>query len=232
MCDLVPPLNAFDIVVKQVNAGIPNLGAVLGPAIGIGAARAVSCHFSVMAGNIGSLFNAGPDVVKGATFEEDLSVSDLGGPDIHCRNGTIDNMAVDEEDAFRQLRTVLRYLPDHGSKIPPVVDSTDPSNRMDESLRSAIPRKRERMYDPRKIIRTIVDSETFFEIGSLWGTTVIVGLALMSGRPVGILSNNCESGAVGHNLCFSLHGSRCRERVLHQSPLLASLNGDGWRIFY
>lgn len=61
----VPPLPSFDYVVRQLNMGIPNLGAVLGPAIGLGAARVVSCHFSVMAQDVGSLFNAGPKVVAG-----------------------------------------------------------------------------------------------------------------------------------------------------------------------
>lgn len=61
----LPPHIIFQPVVKQLNAGIPNLGAVLGPAIGYGAARVVACHFSVMAADIGSLFNAGPKVVAG-----------------------------------------------------------------------------------------------------------------------------------------------------------------------
>jgi acetyl-CoA carboxylase carboxyltransferase component len=76
----VPPLPSFTQVVQQLNLGIPNLGAVVGPAIGLGAARVVACHFSVMAADIGSLFNAGPSVVKNATFEEGLSLTDLGGP--------------------------------------------------------------------------------------------------------------------------------------------------------
>lgn len=59
----IPAVRTFNIVIKQLNGGIPNLGAVLGPAIGLGAARVVACHFSVMAGDIGSLFNAGPNVV-------------------------------------------------------------------------------------------------------------------------------------------------------------------------
>lgn len=59
----IPAIRSFNIVIKQLNGGIPNLGAVLGPAIGLGAARVVACHFSVMAGDIGSLFNAGPNVV-------------------------------------------------------------------------------------------------------------------------------------------------------------------------
>jgi len=77
----IPPLPGFEHVAAQLNMGIPNLGAVLGPAIGLGAARVTACHFSVMAANVGSLFNAGPQVVKGATFEEGLSMAELGGPD-------------------------------------------------------------------------------------------------------------------------------------------------------
>jgi acetyl-CoA carboxylase carboxyltransferase component len=61
----IPPMPSFEHVVKQLNMGIPNLGAVLGPAIGLGAARVVSCHFSVMAADVGALFNAGPKVVAG-----------------------------------------------------------------------------------------------------------------------------------------------------------------------
>ena len=189
----VPPLEAFEHVIKQLNQGIPNLGAVLGPAIGLGAARVVSCHFSVMAADVGALFNAGPKVVAGATFEEGLSFRDLGGPGMHCTNGTIDNLAATEADCFEQLRTVLSYLPNHGTQIPPVVTSDDPADRISESLRSAIPRKRTRMYNPRQIISTVVDSSSFFEIGSLWGVSVIVGLARLDGRPVGIVSNNPES---------------------------------------
>ncbi|KAF7190736.1 Propionyl-CoA carboxylase, carboxyltransferase subunit [Pseudocercospora fuligena] len=194
----VPPMQGFDIVTKQLNMGIPNLGAVCGPAIGLGAARVVSCHFSVMAANVGSLFNAGPQVVKNATFEEGLSFTDLGGPAMHCTNGTIDNLARDEEECFQQIRQVLGYLPNCGTDVPPVVVCEDPVQREDVSLRSIIPRKRERMYNPRTVIRTVVDKDSFFEIGALWGRTAIIGLARLGGRPVGILSNNAEisTGAI------------------------------------
>lgn len=191
----VPPLPSFSQVIQQLNLGIPNLGAVLGPAIGLGAARVVACHFSVMAGDISSLFNAGPNVVKNATFEEGLSLTDLGGPDVHCRNGTIDNLAADEADCFEQIRTVLSYLPDCGTKLPPTVEVSDPIDRVSENLRSVIPRAKNRMYNPRAIITEVVDQGTFFEIGSLWGTTSIVGLARLGGKPVGIVSLNCEVNA-------------------------------------
>ncbi|KAH8805878.1 carboxyl transferase [Xylogone sp. PMI_703] len=191
----VPALHSIEPSVKQLNMGIPNLGAVLGPAIGLGAARVVMCHFSVMAADIGSLFNAGPKVVEGATFEEGLSLTDLGGPSMHCTNGTIDNLAANEQECFEQLRMVLGYLPNSGASAPPVVSSEDPIDRNCEELRAIIPRKKARMYDPRKIITTVVDIGSWFEIGSLWGTTAIVGLARLAGRPVGVVSLNCEVNA-------------------------------------
>lgn len=191
----IPPLDSLEHVVKQLNMGIPNLGAVVGPAIGLGAARVVACHFSCMAGDIGSLINAGPAVVKSATFEEGLTLSDLGGPAVHCANGTIDNLAANEAECFEQIRTILSYLPDCGTQIPPVITSNDRPDRISQELRTVIPRKRERMYDPRRIINLVVDSGSFFEIGALWGRTVIVGLARLDGRVVGIVSNNCESNA-------------------------------------
>ena len=190
----LPHVTVLGTVVKQLNAGIPNLGAVLGPAIGLGAARVVSTHFSVMAGDIGSLFNAGPKVVEGATFEEGLSFSDLGGPGMHCTNGTIDNLAENEEGCFDQIRTVLGYLPNCGElQAPPVyADFGDDVNREDMALRTIIPRKKNRMYNPRTIIESVVDRGSWFEIGSLWGRTGIVGLARQAGRSIGILSLNCE----------------------------------------
>lgn len=194
----VPPMDSFGHVVKQLNAGIPNLGAVLGPAVGLGAARVVACHFSVMAGDIGSMFNAGPKVVAGATFEEGLSPRDLGGPAMHVTNGSIDNLAQNEAECFHQIRTVLGYLPNSGTQMPPVLPQTpssDPVDRISSSLRSIIPRKRSRMYDARKIITTVVDASSFFEIGALWGTTAIIGLARLGGKPVGVISLNCEVNA-------------------------------------
>lgn len=102
-------------------------------------------------------------------------------------------MARDEHDAFEQIRRVLSYLPNSGFSAPPVIKSGDVPDRREEALRSLIPRRKERMYDPRRLITLVVDSGSFFEIGALWGTTAIVGLARLDGHPIGIISNNCES---------------------------------------
>ncbi|KAK8157639.1 carboxyl transferase [Phyllosticta citrichinensis] len=194
----VPPMVGFDSVVQQLNMGIPNLGAVLGPAIGLGAARVTACHFSVMAADVGSLFNAGPKVVAKATFEEGLSPRQLGGPGMHCTNGTIDNLAANESECFEQLRTVIGYLPSSGTQLPPVIASSHPLSQQTPSLRTAIPRARSRAYNPLPIITTLVDASSFFQIGQHWGQTAITGLARLGGHPIGILALNplVNSGAL------------------------------------
>lgn len=114
---------------------------------------------------------------------------------MHCTNGTIDNLAANEEECFEQLRTILSFLPNHGLSLPTTITAEDPANRSCEALRTIIPRRKARMYNPRTIITTVVDESSWFEIGHLWGTTSIVGLARLAGFPVGIISLNCEVNA-------------------------------------
>lgn len=200
----VPPMPGFAHVTAQLDLGIPNVGAVLGPAIGLGAARVTACHFSVMAADVGALFNAGPHVVAKATFEEGLTPSELGGPDVHCANGTIDDAAPDEAACFARIGRFLSYVPDCGlNDLPPVhldqdsAGAHDPPHRDVTALRSLIPRRRQRAYAMSRLIQTVLDQDSWFEIGAGWGKTAIVGLGRLSGRPVGVIANNPEvlSGA-------------------------------------
>ena len=89
---------------------------------------------------------------------------------MHCTNGTIDNLAANEQECFEQLRILLSYLPNWGGSLPPTVLSKDPVDRMCENLRSIIPRRKARMYDARKIITSVSDKGSWFEIGALWGS--------------------------------------------------------------
>lgn len=194
----VPPTPGFREVAEQLSLGIPNVGAVLGPAIGLGAMRVTACHFSVMASDVGSLFNAGPHVVAKATFEEGLTAGELGGPEVHCANGTIDNAAPDEASCFAQIRKFISYVPDcAANSLPPTAEATDPSDRDLSSLRTIIPRRRQRAYAMRRLIQTTLDQDSWFEIGAGWGNTAFVGLGRLGGRPVGVIANNPEvlSGA-------------------------------------
>ncbi|OAP56373.1 propionyl-CoA carboxylase beta chain [Fonsecaea erecta] len=206
----IPQLELLPWVMRQLDQGIPNCAAVVGPAVGLGAARAAGCHFSVMANDIGSLFNAGPKVVEGATFEEDLSPKELGGAEIHCCNGVIDNLAADERGCYDQIAQFLQYVPNHGGVLPPVVPATDDPNRKCPELRESIPRRRQRSYDVRSIINHLVDRESFFEIGRLWGRTVVVGLARLGGRPVGIFAEFAIGTAAERSACMKWAMELCK----------------------
>ncbi|KAG6918203.1 hypothetical protein DXG01_015992 [Tephrocybe rancida] len=203
-------------------AVVPVASALLGPVVGLAAAKAVLGHFNVMVKGLSQvfvtvklsplsdtlykLFAAGPPVVKQATFE-DLSKEALGGWEIHAQNGTVDNIADSEVDAFRQIASFLSYLPSSIFALPPVVESLDPPTRREEELFSIIPRQRARPYDVRRLIRLVVDASgpiddpnpsTFFEIGKTWGRCIVTGFARLAGRPVGVLTSDClvNGGAI------------------------------------
>src|SRR5262249_56444845 len=91
-------------------APVPVVNMLLGSVVGIGAAKAVLGHFSVMVRDIAQLFVAGPPVVSHA-MGYDITKEELGGWHIHCRNGSVDNLAESEEEAASMTKRLLSYLP-------------------------------------------------------------------------------------------------------------------------
>ncbi|ORX45653.1 propionyl-CoA carboxylase [Hesseltinella vesiculosa] len=182
----VPPLIGMHDVISSLSV-IPVAAAALGPAVGLGAARATLTHFSVIPQKIGSLFAAGPPVVANATFET-VTKESLGGALVHTANGTIDNLAVDEDDCFAQIRLFLSYLPNNNTQMPPVATCDDPVDRCDQDLLDIIPRRRQRPYQVRDIIIRVVDKGSWFEIGARWGDGAVCGLARIHGYPVGVIA--------------------------------------------
>ena len=126
------------------------------------------------------------------------SHDDLGGPRIHCSNGTIDNVAPNEKGCYDQIAQFLSYLPNHGGELPPVLLSTDDGHRHCPELRTTIPRRRQRSYQIRDIIEPLVDKGSWFEIGPHWGRTIVVGLARLGGYPIGVVADDAmvNSGAL------------------------------------
>ena len=113
----VPPLPGFDVVVRNL-AIVPVVAAALGPVAGLGAARVVCSHFSVIVRGSAQLFVAGPPVVA-AAMGETPDKETLGGARLQARAGAVDNVAADEEDALAQLRRFLSYLPGSVWEAPP-----------------------------------------------------------------------------------------------------------------
>ena len=172
-------------------ATIPVANVLLGSVVGIGAAKAMLGHFSVMVRDIAQLFVAGPPVVSHA-MGYDITKEALGDWRIHCTNGSVDNFADSEEEAMALTRRFLSYLPASTFETPPVLPprSDDPPERREEALLDLIPRQRTATFDVRRAIRLMADRDSFFEIGPLWGTDQVTGFARFNGHPVGILASD------------------------------------------
>jgi len=184
----VPPLPGFDLVVANLSR-VPVVAAALGPCAGLGAARVVMSHFSVIVRGSAQLFVAGPPLVA-AAMGESPDKEALGGARMQARAGAVDNEAADEEDALAQLKRFLSYFPTSAWEPPPVVASTDPADRREEELLSIVPRDERATYDMRRILELVFDRGSVFELGRRYGGPVITALARLEGRPVGVMASD------------------------------------------
>jgi acetyl-CoA carboxylase carboxyltransferase component len=184
----VPPLPGFDLVVRNL-AIVPVVAAALGPVAGLGAARVVASHFSVIVRGTAQLFVAGPPVVA-AAMSETPDKEELGGARLQTRAGAVDNEAADEDDALAQLRRFLSYLPANVWEPPPLGPSSDPADRREEALLGIVPRDPRRTYDMRAVLGAVLDRGSVFELGRRFGPSAITALARLGGRPVGVLASD------------------------------------------
>ena len=214
-------------------ATVPVVNMLLGSVVGIGAAKAVLGHFSVMVRDIAQLFVAGPPVVSHA-MGYDISKEDLGDWRIHCRNGSVDNLAETEEEAAEMTRRFLSYLPSNVYEAPPVLprNPSDPSDRRDEELFALVPRKRTTTFDIRKAIRLMADEGSFFELGPLWGTDQVTGFVRFNGYPLGVIASDSQhinGGALTADGCSKLtrHLDVCD---LFHIPVLNLVDNPGFAV--
>ena len=217
---------------------VPVVNVLLGSVVGIGAAKAVLGHFSVMVRDIAQLFVAGPPVVSHA-MGYDITKEDLGDWRIHCTNGSVDNLAETEEEAMAQTRRFLSYLPSNVFEAPPVLPprSDDPPDRRDDELSTLIPRKRTTTFDIRRAIELMADREadgssSFFEIGPLWGTDQVTGFVRFNGHPMGVIasdSRHVNGGALTADGCDKLtrHLDLCD---LFHLPVLNLVDNPGFAV--
>lgn len=204
----IPVNPAWNHVVKNLGR-IPVVAACLGSVAGLGAARVVTSHFSVMVHGTSQLMVAGPPVVKFAVFE-DLDKEELGGANVHRSSGAVDNIVESEQEAFEQIRSFLSYLPSNVWEIPPVIHSTDDPNRKDEDLISVIPRDRRLPYDIRSLLPMIFDKGSLFEMGRYYGGGTVTMLARLDGYPVGVIAPDLFVNAA----CLTAEGADKLERFV------------------
>ncbi|HEY4941818.1 MAG TPA: carboxyl transferase domain-containing protein [Rhizomicrobium sp.] len=210
---------------------VPVVNLLLGSVVGIGAAKAVLGHFSVMVRDIAQLFVAGPPVVSHA-MGYDITKEDLGDWRIHCRNGSVDNLAESEEEAVAMAKRFLSYLPSSVYEAPPVLPPNDPAARREEELFTIVPRKRTTTFDIRRAIRLMADKGSFFEIGPLWGTDQVAGFVRFNGYPLGVIasdSRHVNGGALTADGCDKVrrHLDLCD---LFHLPVLNLVDNPGFAV--
>ncbi len=183
----VPANPGWEHVVRNLGL-VPVVALGLGPVAGLGAARLVSSHYSVMVQGLSQMFIAGPPVV--ARVGEKLTKEELGGAAIHAKSGAVDEVVESEEEAFRQARRFLSYLPASVFELPSRGPTSDSPDRREEWLIEAVPRDRRKVYDMRRVIGALVDAGTFFEMGRRFGSPAITGFARLDGWPVALLASD------------------------------------------
>jgi acetyl-CoA carboxylase carboxyltransferase component len=136
------------------------------------------------------IVTGGPALVERALGIK-VTKEELGSAKIHSQSGVVDNLADDEADAFRQVRSFLSYLPANVWEQAPRAESDDPIERRDEALLEIVPRNRRRAYKMRRVLESVFDRDSFFELTPYFGRSQITGLARVDGYPVGVMANDC-----------------------------------------
>ncbi len=170
-------------------AGIPQLAAVLGSSTAGGAYVPAMSDETVIVDGQGTIFLAGPPLVKAATGEI-VSAEDLGGGRMHSTvSGVTDHLAVDDADALARLRRIVATLgpmPD----APWDVVAARPAARPQTDLYDVVPTDPRQAYDAVEVCEILCDAGEFDQFKAGYGTTLITGFGRIAGHPVGIVANN------------------------------------------
>ncbi len=170
-------------------AGIPQIAVVMGSCTAGGAYVPAMADVSIIVKEQGTIFLAGPPLVKAATGEV-VSAEDLGGGDVHTRlSGVADYLAEDDAHALALARQAVascaREKPHVVKRQPPQAPAIDPATLFD-----VVPADLRTPYDIREVIKRIVDGSRFDEFKARFGETLVTGFAHIDGWPCGIIANN------------------------------------------
>ncbi len=170
-------------------AGIPQIAVVMGSCTAGGAYVPAMSDESVIVKDQGTIFLAGPPLVKAATGE-DVSAEDLGGGDVHTRiSGVADHLAENDEHALHSARRIVSHLNRRKQGALAIRPPQDPVYHP-RDIYGHIPADLKTPMEARDIIAHIVDGSEFDEFKKRYGTTLVTGFAHIHGMPVGIVANN------------------------------------------
>ena len=205
--------------------GIPQIAVVMGSCTAGGAYVPAMSDETIIVKNQGTIFLAGPPLVK-AAIGEVVSAEELGGGDVHTRlSGVADHLAENDMHALAIARASvanLNWTKPQPLKLhaprPPLFDASE--------LHGVIPSDARKPFDVREIIARIVDASEFDEFKARYGATLVTGFAHIEGMPVGIIANN--GVLFGESACKGAHFIElcCQRRV----PLVFLQNITGFMV--
>lgn len=187
---------------------IPQISAVMGPCAGGAVYSPAITDFVLMVKNTSYMFVTGPNVVKTVTHEE-ISSEELGGAVTHATKSGVAHFAAENElDCLMKIRKLHSYVPSNNMEDPPFVQTDDPADRCEESLKTIIPDNPNKPYDIKEVIKLIVDTGDFFEVHEDYAQNIVVGFARLGGKSIGIVANQPAVLAGVLDIDSSLKGAR------------------------
>ena len=205
--------------------GIAQIAVVMGSCTAGGAYVPAMADEAIIVKEQGTIFLAGPPLLKAATGEE-VSAEELGGAEVHTRiSGVADHYAQDDAHALQLARTAIKRLNRPSKPAVPRVESIAPRYAASE-LYGIVPSELNQQYDVREVIVRLVDDSDFDEFKTNFGDTLVCGFARIDGYSIGVLANNgilfsesAQKGAHFIELC-------CQRKT----PLLFLQNISGFMV--
>nr|WP_240963453.1 carboxyl transferase domain-containing protein [Antrihabitans stalactiti] len=222
----VPGGQMFRDLTRASAAGIPTIALVFGNSTAGGAYIPGMSDHVVMIKEQSKVFLGGPPLVKMATGEESDDES-LGGAEMHARiSGLADYFAVDEQDAIRIGRSIVKRLNWRKKGPAPRAEVIEPLYDQEE-LVGIVPSDLKIPFDPREVIARIVDGSDFDEFKPLYGGSLVTGWAELHGYPIGILAN-------ARGVLFSEEAQKATQFIQlanrYDTPLLFLHNTTGYMV--
>ncbi len=180
-----------DIFLRNTIASgvIPQISAIMGPCAGGAVYSPALTDFVFMVDRTSHMFVTGPDVIKTVTHE-DVTKEDLGGAMTHnATSGVAQFLSADDEDCLRNIRELMRFIPQNNLDGVPRVVSQDPEDRADPELDTLIPAESNKPYDMKDVIGRVVDDGYFFEVAEHFARNIVIGFARMRGEAIGVVAN-------------------------------------------
>src|SRR5579862_4094131 len=199
-----------DIFLRNTLASgvIPQISAIMGPCAGGAVYSPAITDFIFMTRETSYMFVTGPEVIKTVTHEE-VTKQELGGAMTHNeKSGVAHFISRDDADCCAMIRELLSFLPANNLEDPPRRATNDSVTRRDAALNALVPEDAQKPYDIKDAIHSIVDDGYFFEVHEHFAKNLVVGLARMDGRPVGIVANQPAFLAGVLDINASVKGAR------------------------